>query len=120
MDNKKIVNKLETLETISLISSKFKNIKKMCSEFYKIIESASTQEESEKLINIYKQIIQLLKEIKEESYKVDNVEIDPICFKSEEDFYKQRQQNCDIIQAMVQHIRGCKESFEKYNQKILA
>ena len=105
-------------KSIKKVDEKFDNVKKNSSELYKTLEQAKTKEDSEKLIEYYKKIIELLKEIKEESKNLDYVEIPEICFNTDDIVNEAKIQNCNTIQAFAQHIRGCKEAFAKYNKKI--
>ena len=105
-------------KSIKKVDEKFDNVKKNSSELYKTLEQAKTKEDSEKLIEYNKKINELLKEIKEESKNLDYVEIPEICFKTDDAINEERIKNCNTIQAFAQHIRGCKQAFATYSNKI--
>ena len=109
---------MTTEKVIENIENDFNEAKNKCSELYKKIDESKVNNNIDQYIDYYRSIIKCLNDIKEESLALDNVPLPLICFKSDEEIYEERKKNCDIILAMAQHIRGCKQSFEKYNQQI--
>ena len=112
------MNQMDIQKTIKIIDETFDEVKKNSSELYRTMEQAKTKEDTEKLIEYYKKVIEYIKQIKEKSRALDNVEIPEICFNTDDIVNEAKIQNCNTIQAFAQHIRGCKEAFAKYNQKI--
>ena len=109
------VGKPEELEKLNEVYKKIEKLKKEASEFYKKL---SNSKDSKELIESYKNLIEMLGEIKKESKDLDNLEVPQKCFESDDIVQNTLIENCSTIMSLAQHIRGCKESFEKYNQKI--
>ena len=109
---------LNEKDIMSKVKDKVSEARKNASELYKKMELAKTKEDSNNLIEYYKKIIGLLKEIKEESHSLDKIEVPPECLESDDIIQEQRIINCNKIMAYGQHIRGCKESIDKYNKAI--
>ena len=105
-------------DLLNKTKDKLLEARKNASDLYKKMELAKTREDSANLIEYYKKIIGLLKEIKEESHSLDNIEVPLECLESDDIIQEERIKNCNEIMAHVQHIRGCKESFNNYNHKI--
>ena len=111
----------EKEQALEKIENYFNEAKNKCGTLYKNLDESKTNNNIgnyEKYIEDYRNIIECLNKIKDESYALDNVYINKICFKTDEEIYETRRKNCDFIIGMAQRIRGCKQSFEKYNQQI--
>ena len=104
---------------IDNIEEEFNKAKNECSYLYKKIDESKTNNNNiGQFIEHYKNIINYLNSIKQESLALDNVPIPLLCFENDEKINEERKNNCNIMQAMAQHIRGCKQSFEKYNENL--
>ena len=98
-------------ETLKKIDEQLNKVKEKSSAFYKKLGNEDNQE----LINLYKEIVKSLKYIIDESRKLDSIEVPKEVFESDKILDK-REANCNIIQTLSQHIRGCIASFNKYNE----
>ena len=105
-------------ERLNDIIKKLGEVKTKTSDLYKKIPNANSEEDCNILIENYKDIIKNLKEIKESSYSLDNIEVPPICFESDDNINNELVNRVNIIMNLAQHIRGCKKSFDEYNKKI--
>ena len=108
VDNELLTNIIKNLE----------EVKSKASSLYKKIQNANSEEDRDILIGYYKDIIKVLNEIKEKSHSLDKVEVDPICFDTDDNFNKELFHKYNNIMSLAQHIRGCKQSFDEYNKKI--
>ena len=106
------------IEQIQIILNQFNETKDICSKLYKKLENARTKPECDELIKFYKEIVNNLKIIKEESKVLDNVEIPEDFLGTENEINQIRENNCKSIECLAQSIRGCIDSFKKYNEMI--
>ena len=104
----------QTEEIIKL----FNETRDLCSKLYKKLESANTKSECDDLVKFYKEIIINLKNIKEQSVNLDNVDIVEAYVDTEEEINQLRENNGKSIQCLAQQLRGCLDSFKKYNEKM--
>ena len=102
------------------ILSKFDQAKNNLNELYRKIPANAEENynDLDKLINNYKTIIENLKQIKNESYELDNYPVPEICFQSDDIVNEERINNFNGLLSLAQHIRGCHQSFSEYNSKI--
>ena len=106
------------IEQIQNILNLFNETKDTCSKLYKKLENARTKPECDELIKFYKDIVNNLKIIKEDSKALDNVEIPEDFVGTEEEINQARENNCKNLECLAQSIRGCIDSFKKYNEMI--
>ena len=99
---------------IQNLVEEFSNTKELCSKLYKKLENSKTKSESDELSHLYKEIINNLKNIKEQSRALDNVDIEEDYLGTEDDVNQLRENNCKSIQCLAQQLRGCIQSFKKY------
>lgn len=104
----------ELIELIKKIDTDLSQVKTDCSHLYKSVEK-SNEEDNTNLISTYNSLIAFLKNIKEESRKLDSIEVPRQIFESEDTLRELRERNCKIIQSLAQHIRGCIASLKKYH-----
>ena len=109
----------EIKQVIQKIENKFIEAKSNCRKFYKEIDTAKTEEKCNELIGYYKQMIEALEYIKNESFILDSIEIPVEWLHTDDNITELRKRNCNIIQSLAQHIRGCVKAFEDYNNKII-
>ena len=105
-----------SIKQIEKIVKLFNETKDLCSKLYKKLENSKTKSECDELIHLYKEIINNLKIIKEQSRELDNVDIDEDYLGTEDEVNQLRENNCKSIQCLAQHLRGCIQSFKKYSE----
>ena len=105
-----------TIKLIEKIIKIFNETKDLCSKLYKKLENSKTKSECDELIHLYKEIINNLKNIKEQSRALDNVDIEEDYLGTEDEVNQLRENNCKSIQCLAQHLRGCIQSFKKYTE----
>ena len=108
-------NKLLILEKIL---KEFNEAKEICSKLYKKLENSKTKSECDELVSLYKQIVNNLKNIKEESRALDDVDIPEDYLGTEDDVIKIRENNCKNIECLTQQLRGCLNSYKKYFEMV--
>ena len=107
---------LKTINLIENLMKEFGETRDLCSKLYKKLENSKTKSECDELIHLYKEIINNLKIIKEQSRELDNVDIDEDYLGTEDEVNQLRENNCKSIQCLAQHLRGCIQSFKKYTE----
>ena len=105
--------KIDQLENIL---KKFNETKDACSKLYRKLESAKSKTECDELISLYKEMVNNLKFIKEQSRFLDDVDYGEDLLGNENDINDIRENNCKTIQCLSQHLRGCLQSFKKFQE----
>ena len=100
------------------VISKLDQAKSNCNDLYKKIIKANTKEDCDELIKNYHIIIENLKQVKNESYALDNFPVPEICFQPDDEVNNARMDNYNSLLSLAQHIRGCHQAFSDYNSKI--
>ena len=109
----------ETKEAFDNITKELEYSKKLTSELYKKLDTAKTEEECKELVELYKNLVDTLKNIRNESFKLDGIQIHKNYIDLDNEKYKEvRMANCNEIQAFAQQMRGCIAKFQLYNDKI--
>ena len=104
------------IDQVEHILKKFNETKDACSKLYRKLESANTKAECDELITLYKEIVNNLKIIKEQSKVLDDVDFSEDYLGTENEINDMREANCKNIQCLAQHLRGCLSSFQKFNE----
>ena len=103
---------------IQNLVEEFSDTKELCSKLYKKLENSKTKSECDELVSLYKQIVNNLKNIKEESRALDDVDIPEDYLGTEDDVIKIRENNCKNIECLTQQLRGCLNSYKKYFEMV--
>ena len=101
---------------IQNLVKEFSDTKELCSKLYKKLENSKTKPQCDELIILYKQIINNLKDIKEKSRALDNVEIEEDYIGTEEEINQLRENNYKNLLCLAQQIRGCLQSYNKFKE----
>ena len=105
-----------SIKQIEQIVKLFNETKDLCSKLYKKLENSKTRPQCDELIILYKQIINNLKDIKEKSRALDNVEIEEDYIGTEEEINQLRENNYKNLLCLAQQIRGCLQSYNKFKE----
>ena len=101
---------------IQNLVEEFSDTKELCSKLYKKLENSKTKPQCDELIILYKQIINNLKDIKEKSRALDNVEIPEDNIGTEDEINQFRQNDYKSLLCLAQQVRGCLDSYKKYSE----
>ena len=107
---------LKTINLIENLMKEFGETRDLCSKLYKKLENSKTKSECDELIILYKQIINNLKDIKEKSRALDNVEIPEDNIGTEDEINQFRQNDYKSLLCLAQQVRGCLDSYKKYSE----
>ena len=107
---------LKTINLIENLMKEFGETRDLCSKLYKKLENSKTKSECDELIILYKQIINDLKDIKEKSRALDNVEIPEDNIGTEDEINQFRQNDYKSLLCLAQQVRGCLDSYKKYSE----
>ena len=107
---------LKTINLIENLMKEFGETRDLCSKLYKKLENSKTKSECDELIILYKQIINNLKDIKEKSRALDNVEIHEDNIGTEDEINQFRQNDYKSLLCLAQQVRGCLDSYKKYSE----
>ena len=105
---------LKTINLIENLMKEFGETRDLCSKLYKKLENSKTKSECDELIILYKQIINNLKDIKEKSRALDNVDISEDNIGTEDEINQFRQNDYKSLLCLAQQVRGCLDSYKKY------
>ena len=106
----------KTINLIENLIKEFCETRDLCSKLYKKLENSKTKSECDELIILYKQIINNLKDIKEKSRALDNVEIPEDNIGTEDEINQFRQNDYKSLLCLAQQVRGCLDSYKKYSE----
>ena len=107
---------LKTINLIENLMKEFGETRDLCSKLYKKLENSKTKPQCDELIILYKQIINNLKDIKEKSRALDNVEIPEDNIGTEDEINQFRQNDYKSLLCLAQQVRGCLDSYKKYSE----
>ena len=104
------------IDQVENILKRFNEAKDACSKLYRKLENANSKTECDELIKLYKEIVNNLKFIKEQSRSLDDMDFNEDFLGNENDINDIRENNCKDIQCLSQHLRGCLQSFKKFQE----
>ena len=105
-----------SITQIENIIKLFGETKELCSKLYKNLENAKNKSDCDELIKLYKDIISNLKKIKMMSVALDNIQIPEEYIGTDSEINQLRENKAKNIEFLAQRLRGCLDSFKKYNE----